>query len=226
MPQQPRAKTDRPRTSRQGRHVEREVHRGRVRKSRSGDRSTIAAPRPASLTAGSTVSSTSGAMHGLTPSRPQIAEPALADDGQQLADDGQQLADDGQYWADDGQQPADDSMDSYDGAYEDNDGQSKVSEEEENGENDEDVVELGADDEDLSAHLGAQRPIGNEFLSSQPSILTITPGYTQASTRRISYPEMRTPTPIQASQNCYTRAILSRLPAVVNTLATPVLTQR
>ena len=77
-------------------------------------------------------------MEGPTPSPPQIAEPALADDRQQLADDGQQLADDGQQWADDGQQQADDSMDSNDGEYEDNDGQSEVSEEEENGENDED----------------------------------------------------------------------------------------
>jgi len=109
---------------------QREVRRGRVRKSRSGDGSTIAAPPPASLTAGSTVSRTRGAMKVPTPSRPQIAEPALADDGQQLADDGQQLADDGQQWADDGQQPADDSMDSDDGEYEDNDGQSEVSEEE------------------------------------------------------------------------------------------------
>ena len=43
-------------------------------------------------------------MQGLIPSRPQIAEPALADDGQQLADDGHQSADD--------------SIDSDDGEYE------------------------------------------------------------------------------------------------------------
>ena len=150
MPQQRRAMADRTRTSRPGRQVQRGVRGGRVRKSRSGDRSTIAAPRPASLTAESTVSRTRGAMQGLTPSRPQIAEPAPADDGQQLADDEQQLADDGH-------QSADDSIDSDDGEYEDNDGQSEVSEEEENGENgeddedDEDVLEPGADDEDLSA---------------------------------------------------------------------------
>ena len=110
-----------------------------------------------------------------------------------------------------------------------------MSEEEENGKNDEDddddendenVVEMGADDEDLSAHWGAQRPIGNEFPSSQPSILTITPGHTQASSRRISYLEWRTPAPIQASQNSDTPAILSRVPAAVNMFATPVLTQR
>ena len=87
-----------------------EVRGGRVRKSRSGDGSSIAAPHPASLTAGSTVSRTRGAMEGPTPSRPQIAEPALVDDGQQLADNGQQWADNGQQWADNGQQPADDSM--------------------------------------------------------------------------------------------------------------------
>ena len=192
-------------------------HGGHFQKSRSGDRSTIAAPGLVSLTAGSTVSRTRGAMQGPTPSRLQIAEPALADDGYQLADDGEQLADD--------------SMASENGEYQYNDGQRDVSEDEENSENDEededdeDGVEMGVEDEDLSARWGAQRSIGNEFLSSQPSILTITPGPTQASSRSISYPERRTPTPIQASQNCDTPAILSRLPAAINTFATPVLTQ-
>ena len=213
MSQQRRAIADRTRSSRQGRQVQREVHGGRVRKSRSGDGSTIAAPRPASLTAGSTVSRTKEAMEGPTPSRPQIAEPALAEAWQQLADDGQQ--------------PVDDSMDSDDGEYEDNDGQSEVSEEEEdneNGENDEDVLEPGADDEDLSADWGAQRPVENEFLSSQPSIITITPGNSQTSGRRASYQERRTPAPIRVSQN-RTPAFLSRLPDALNPLATPVLTQ-
>ena len=70
-------------------------------------------------------------------------------------------------------------MDSDDGEYEDNDSQSAVSEEEEDnekGENDEDGLEPGADDEYLSADWGAQRPVENELLSSQPSIITITPG--------------------------------------------------
>src|ERR1700759_3751056 len=214
MPQQRRAMADRTRTSRQGRQVQREVRGGRVRKSRSGDGSSIAAPRRASLTVRSTVSRTRGAMQGLTPSRPQIAEPALADNGQQLADDGQQLADDEH-------QSADDSMDSDDGEYEDNDGQSEVSEEEED---DEDVLEPGADDEDLSADWGAQRPVENEFLSSQPSIITITPGHTQTSGGRVSYQERRTPAPIRVSQN-RTPAFLPRLPAALNPLATPVLTQ-
>ena len=87
MSQQRRAIADGTRSSRQGRQVQREVRGELVRKSTSGDRSTIAAPRPASPTAGSTVSRTRGAMEGQTPSRPQIAEPALADDGP-LADDG------------------------------------------------------------------------------------------------------------------------------------------
>jgi len=227
MSQQRRAIADRTRSSRQGRQGQREVREGRVWKSRSGDGSTIAAPRAASLTAGSTVRRTRGAMEVLTPSRPQIAEPALADDGQQLADDGQQWAEDGQQWAEDGEQPADDSINSDDGEYEDNDGQSEVSEEEEdneNGENDEDVLEPGADDEDLSADWGAQRPVENEFLSSQPSIITITPGHSQTSGGRASYQERRTLAPIRVSQN-RTPAFLSRLPAALNPLATPVLTQ-
>ena len=159
-------------------------------------------------------------MQGLSPSRHQLAEPALADDRQQLADDAQQLADDGH-------QSADDSMDSDNGEYEDNDGQSEVSEEEENGENgenDEDVLEPGADDENLSADWGAQRPVENEFLSSQPSIITITPGYTQTSSGRVSYQEQRTPASIRVSQN-RAPAFLPRLPAALNPLATPVLTQ-
>ena len=176
---------DRTCASRQGWQVQREVCGGRIRKSRSGEGSTIAAARPASLTAGSTVSRTRDAMEGPTPSRSQIAEPALADDGQQLADDGQQ--------------PAEDGMASDNGEYDDNDGQSEVSEEEgngENGEDDENVLEPGADDEDLSADWGAQRPVENEFLSSQPSIITITPGHTQTSGGRVSYHERRTPAPI------------------------------
>ena len=83
--------------------------------------------------------------------------------------------------ADDGHQSADNSINSDDGEYEDNDGQSEVSEENENGangEDDEDVLELEADDENLSADWGAQRPVENEFLSSQPSIRTITARHT------------------------------------------------
>jgi len=141
--------------------------------------------------------------------------------------DGQQLAEDGQQWADDREHPADESIDSDDGEYEDNDGQSEVSEEEEDNENrlnDEDVLEPGADNEDLSADWGAQRPVENELLSSQPSIIRITPGHGQTSGGRASFQERRTHAPIRVSQNG-TPAFLSRLPAALNLLATPVLTQ-
>ena len=90
-------------------------------------------------------------------------------------------------------------MDSDDGEYENSDGPSEVSQEEEdneNGENDEDVLEPEADDEDLSADWGAQRPVKNEFLSSQPSIITITPRNSQTSGGRASYQKRRTPAPI------------------------------
>ena len=147
-------------------------------------------------------------------------EPALAENRQQLADDGQQLADDGH-------QLADKSIDSDDREYKDNDGQSEVSEEEknsENGEDDEDVLEPGADDENLSTDWEAQRLVKNEFLSSQPSIITITSRHTQTSGGRVSSQEQRTPAPIRVSQN-HTPAFLSWLPAALNLLATPVLTQ-
>jgi len=118
-------------------------------------------------------------------------------------------------------------MDSDDGECEDNDGQGEVSEEKEdneNGENDEDNLEPGADDADRSADWGAQRPVENEFLSSQPSIITITPGHSQTSGGMASYPERRTLAPIRVSQNS-TPAFLSRLPAALNQLPTLVLTQ-
>ena len=102
-----------------------------------------------------------------------------------------------------------------------------MSEEEENGENSEDeenVLEPGADDEDLSADWGAQKPVENEFHSSQLLIITITPGHTQTSGGRVSYQDRRTPAPIRVSQN-RTPAFLPRLPAVLNPLATPVPTQ-
>ena len=101
---------------------------------------------------------------------------------------------------------------------------SEEEENSENGEDDEDVLEPGVDDEDLSADWGAQRPVENEFLSSQPSMITITPGDTQTSDGRVSYQERRTPAPIRVSQNRMP-AFLPRLPAALNPLATPVLTQ-
>jgi len=101
---------------------------------------------------------------------------------------------------------------------------SEEGEDNENGENDEDVLEPGADDEDLSADWGAQRPVENEFLSSQQSIITITSGHSQTSGGKASYQERRTLAPIRVSQN-RTPAFLSGLPAALNPLATPVLTQ-
>ena len=59
-------------------------------------------------------------------------------------------------------------MASDDGKYLGNNSQSEVSEEEENGRNgedEEDVVEMGADNEDLSAYLGEEWPMGRRFLA-------------------------------------------------------------
>jgi len=71
---------------------------------------------------------------------------------------------------------------------------------------------------------GAERPIGREFLSSQGSILTITPRNTQNSRVRISYPRRRTSAQVQVSQNGFTSAIPSRSPTDLNPLAMPVIT--
>jgi len=71
---------------------------------------------------------------------------------------------------------------------------------------------------------GVQRPIGREFLSLQHSILTITPGNTQNSSRRISYPGQRTSAQVRVSQNGCTSAIPSRSPTDFNPLAMPVIT--
>ena len=68
-----------------------------------------------------------------------------------------------------------------------------------------------------------QRPTGREFLSSQPSILTISHGITQCSSKRISYPRRGTPAPVCISQKGYTSAILSCSPTVLNPFATPAI---
>lgn len=119
-----------------------------------------------------------------------------------------------------GQESAYDSIYSHDGEYEGNDGQSQESQESQ----EENELEQDGDDEDLLADWGAQRPIGNEFRNSQPSILTITPGNTQSSSRMIAYPVRRTPAPVHVSQNRFASAVLSRSPAVLNQLATPAIT--
>jgi len=70
----------------------------------------------------------------------------------------------------------------------------------------------------------AQRPIGCEFLSSQRSIPTITPGNTQNSSRRISYPGRRMSAQVRVSPNSCTSGIHSRSPTDFNPLAMPVIT--
>jgi len=77
----------------------------------------------------------------------------------------------------------DHTLDSNDGEYERNDGQSEESEDTEEN-------ELGqhGDDKNHPSAWEAQRSIGCEFLTSQRSILPITPGNTQNSEWRIRYP--------------------------------------
>lgn len=199
--QQRRHIADRTRPSRQERQRRREARRALVQRSQSRDRLTIIPSARESVTAGSNVSRRGNAVLGPASSRHEIPEP-VPDNLEQ------------------GLESADDSIDSRDGEYEGNDSQSEESQEsqEEN--------ELGqhGDDEDLSADWGAQRPIGHEFLNSQPSILTITPGNTQSSSRSISYPGRRAPAIVRVSQNRSTSAVLSRSPAVLNPLATPAIT--
>jgi len=114
---------------------------------------------------------------------------------------------------------ADESLDSNDGKYEGNDGQSEESEESEENE-----FGQHGDDMDHPSAWGAQRPIGRQFLSSQLSILPITPGNTQNPSRRISYPRRRTSAQVPVSKNGCTSAIPSRLPTDFNPLAMPVIT--
>jgi len=71
---------------------------------------------------------------------------------------------------------------------------------------------------------GVQRPIRCEFLSSQRSILTITAGNPQKSSRRISYTGRRTSAQVRVSQNGCTSAIPSRSPTDFNPLTMAVIT--
>jgi len=114
---------------------------------------------------------------------------------------------------------ADESLDSNDGEYEGNDSQSEESEESE-----ENQLGQYGDDMDHPSVWGAQRPIGCEFLSSLRSILTITPGNTLNSSRRITYPGRTTSTPVHVSQNGFTSAIRSPSPTDLNPVAMPVIT--
>jgi len=117
--------------------------------------------------AGSAVGSTRDAVREPASPRLQVREPLLYN-RQQVFDS------------------ADESLDYNDGEYEGNDGQSEESEESEEN-------ELGqhGDDTDHPSAWGAERPIQREFLSSPRWILTITPGNTHGSSRRISYPGRR-----------------------------------
>ena len=56
------------------------------------------------------------------------------------------------------------------------------------------------DHETLSAKWVAQRPVENEFLSSQPLIITIMPGHNQTSGGGVSCLKWRTTAPIRVSQ--------------------------
>jgi len=71
---------------------------------------------------------------------------------------------------------------------------------------------------------GAQRPIRHEDRNSQASILTITPGNTQSSSR-IGYPGQRTPAPVHISQNRFPSVVVSGSPPVFNSLATLAITE-
>ena len=71
-----------------------------------------------------------------------------------------------------------------DGKYERNDGQSEDSKEVK----EENHIGHHGDDTDHASAWGVQGPIRPELLSCEPSILTITPGNSLSSSRRISYP--------------------------------------
>jgi len=199
--QQRRLMADRARSSRQERQRQREVLRGPFRGSGSRDGLTIiTSPSVESVMAGSAVGRRRDAVQEPASSRLQVPEGVLYNRQQVL-------------------ESADESLDSNDGEYEGNDGQNEESEESEEN-------ELGqhGDDMDHTSAWGAQRPIGREFLSLQCSILTITPGNTQNSSRRISYPGRRTSAIVRVSQNGCTSAIPSRSPTDFNPLAMPVIT--
>jgi len=179
-----------------------EVLRGHFWRSGSRDRLTIIpSPSVESVTAGSAVGRRRDGVLELPSLRLEVPEPVINNRQQVL-------------------ESANQSLDSNDGEYEGNDGQSEESEESE----EENELSQHGDDTDHQAAWGAQRPIGREFLSSQRSILTITRGNTQSSSRRISYPARRMPAPVRVSENCYTSPILSCSPTVLNPLTTLAIT--
>ena len=70
----------------------------------------------------------------------------------------------------------------------------------------------------------AQRPVRGRLCSSQYSILTMTPGNTQSSNSRISYPKPGTSASVCVSSNRFASAILPRAPTVLDPLAILVIT--
>jgi len=201
--QQRRLMADRARVYRQERQRQRELLRGRFRETGSRDGLTIiTSPSFESAMAGSAVGRRRDAVREPDSSRLQVPEPVLYNRQPVL-------------------ESAAESLDSNDGEYEGNDGQSEESEESEENE----LGQHGDNMDHPSAWgLGAQRPIGREFLSSQLSILTITTGNTQNPSRRISYPRRRTSAQVPVCQNGCTSAIPSHSPTDFNPLAIPVIT--
>jgi len=160
---------DRAHSSREERQRQREVLRGRFWRSESRNGLTIiTSPSVESVMAGSAVGRRKDAVREAASTRLQVPDPVL-------------------YNRQQGLDSADESLDSNDVEYEGNDGHSEESEESEEN-------ELGqqGDDMDHPSAWRAQRPIGREFLSSKQSILTITLGNRQNSSRRISYRGRRT----------------------------------
>ena len=164
---------DRDRSSRKERQRQREVLRRTLRESGSRDRLPVRkSPRVESVMVGSAVGRRRDTVREPASLPLHVPEPVLYNRQQVL-------------------ESADQSLDSNEAAYEGNDGQSEESEESEGN-------ELGPHGEDMDnpSVWGVQGPIGLEFLSSQLSILTISPGNSQNSSRRISYPGRRTFAPV------------------------------
>jgi len=200
--QQRRVMADRTRSLRQERQRQRVVLHRPFQRSGCRDRLTIIpSPSVVSVTAGSAVGRRRDGVLELASSRLEVPEPVLNYRQQVL-------------------ESANESLNSNDGDYEGNDGQCEESKES----NEENELSQHGDDKDHQSAWGARRPIRREVLSSKRVILTITPGNTQSSSVRISYHRRRTPAPVHVSQNGYTSAILSRLPTVLNSLATPAIT--
>jgi len=168
MPQHLRPK-DKTHPPRQGREIQKEVHRRRVKKSKSTDRLTIIPAPSASLISGATDCGGEGAVLVLASSRLEESELAFADSWLKLVDASTD-SEDSEYVNDHCESQEDEDEegeDEDDKDVDDNDDEDKLEQHEENG--------------NLSSGWGAQKRIGYWFPESQPLILTITPGHTQSS---------------------------------------------